>query len=275
MTENILELTNVSKYFELKEGFFNRKTQTVKAVENVSFVIPKRQTFAVVGESGSGKSTLANLIMKFTDVTQGDIRFKGESILTLTDNQLNTYRQQVQMVFQDPSSSLNPSKTLRQIIEEPMIIHKVGDAVSRKKRVEELLEVIRLPKSFIDRYPHTLSGGQKQRVGIARAIALDCDLLILDEPTSALDVSVQATIIQLLEEIQAEFGMTYFFITHDLALVKNFCDEAIVMKSGEIIERGPVKAIFNHPQEDYTKKLIKAIPVISKEEEDFLASIGV
>lgn len=275
MTETILELKHVTKHFEIKEGFFNRKTQIVKAVENVSFAIPKKQTFAVVGESGSGKSTLANLIMKFTDVTQGDILFKGKSILNFNNTELNKYRQQVQMVFQDPSSSLNPSKTLSQIIEEPMIIHKVGDATARKKRVEELLEVIRLPKSFKDRYPHTLSGGQKQRVGIARAIALDCDLLILDEPTSALDVSVQATIIQLLEDIQEEFGMTYFFITHDLALVKNFCDEAIVMKSREIVERGAVQGIFNHPQEDYTKKLIKAIPVISKEEEDFLASIGV
>lgn len=275
MTETILEIKNVTKNYEMKEGFLNRKVHVVQAVKNVSFKVQKGQTFAVVGESGSGKSTLANLIMKFTDVTQGDILFKNQSLLNLTPQDLNKYRQQAQMVFQDPSSSLNPSKTVRQIIEEPMIIHNIGDYNSRGKRVEELLEIIRLPKSFIDRYPHTLSGGQKQRIGIARAIALNCDLLILDEPTSALDVSVQATIIKLLEDIQSEFGMTYFFITHDLALVKNFCDKAIVMKSGEIVERGLVQEIFNQPKEEYTKKLIKAIPVISKEENEFLDAIGV
>ena len=177
------------------------------------------------------------------------------------------------MVFQDPASSLNPRKTLRQIIEEPLIVHNIGTPQERQKRVDRLLDIVELPASFAKRYPHTLSGGQKQRVGIARAIALRPPLILLDEPTSALDVSVQAKIVTLLENIQKEFQLTYFFITHDLALVRNFAHDAIVMNRGKIVEQGTVEEIFRNPRDPYTRKLLKAIPVVGPQEEAYIASI--
>lgn len=270
----LIKVENVTKVYQTYKGFFgNRPGPAVKAVNNVSFDLERGKTLAVVGESGSGKTTLANMILKFEPITEGDILFNGESIQTIGPDSIKAFRRQVQMVFQDPASSLNPSKTLAQIIEEPMIVHGVGDSQSRKERVRELLDIVELSDNFADRYPHTLSGGQKQRVSIARAIALQSELIVLDEPTSALDVSVQATIIELLEDIQQDFGLTYFFITHDLALVRNFAHDAIVMKDGELVESGPVADIFANPQEEYTKKLLKAIPAVTPEEEAYLAAL--
>ncbi len=273
MSEVILEVRQAKKYFPIRSGLFNKETKLVKAVDDVSLKVERGKTLAVVGESGSGKSTLANLIMKFETLTEGDILFKGRSIEEIGAKDIKQYRRDVQMVFQDPSSSLNPTKTLAQIIEEPMLIHGIEDSASRKKRVAELLEIVKLPANFADRYPHTLSGGQKQRIGVARAIALNSELIVLDEPTSALDVSVQATVIELLEEIQRELGLTYFFITHDLALVRNFAHNVVVMQNGKVVERGEVDDIFTNPTDPYTRKLIKAIPVVGPEEEAYLESI--
>ena len=274
MSELVLEIKDLTKIYQTKKNWFSQDNpKIVKAVDNVSFNLERGKTLAVVGESGSGKTTMANMILKFESITEGDILFKGRSIQEIGKQDIKQYRHDVQMVFQDPSSSLNPSKTLADIIKEPLIIHQIGDENSRNKRVKELLDIVELPADFAGRYPHTLSGGQKQRVGIARAIALNSELIVLDEPTSALDVSVQDKIILLLERIQKEFNLTYFFITHDLALVRNFAHDAIVMKEGQLIERGSVEDIFRNPQQEYTRKLLKAIPVVTPEEEAYIASL--
>ena len=273
MSEILLEVKHAKKYFDIKSGLLKKTSKVVKAVDDVSFTLEKGKTLAVVGESGSGKSTLANLIMSFETLTDGEIFFKGQPIEDIVRKNVKKYRRDVQMVFQDPSSSLNPSKTIGHIIEEPMIIHEVGNHSERKKRVAELMDLVQLPAEFLNRYPHMLSGGQKQRVGVARAVALNSELIVLDEPTSALDVSVQAKVIELLEEIQEELGLTYFFITHDLALVRNFAHDVLVMNKGKIVERGTVEDIFTSPEDPYTKKLLKAIPTVGPEEEAYIQSI--
>lgn len=275
MSDAILEVIHVKKHFPIRSGLIKHKIQNVHAVDDVSFSVEREKTLAVVGESGSGKTTLANLIMKFEDMTDGDILFNGESIKGITNQTVKEYRRSVQMVFQDPSSSLNPSKTLEQIIEEPMIIHGIGNNASRKKRVAKLMDIVELPASFAKRNPHTLSGGQKQRVGVARAIALNSKLIVLDEPTSALDVSVQAKVIELLEDIQKELGLTYFFITHDLALVRNFAHDVVVMNKGKVVEKGTVDEVFTNPKDPYTLNLLRAIPVVGPEDEAYLAELGV
>lgn len=269
----ILEAFGLTKEFVVKGKGRNEK-KIVHAVNEISFSMQRGKTLAVVGESGSGKTTLAKMIMRFEDITLGEIQFNGTDISQIKGkNSIKQFRKQIQMVHQDPTSSLNPSKTIRQIIEEPLIVHQYGDAKARLAKVEELIQVVELPMSFLDRYPHTLSGGQKQRVGIARAIALDSELIILDEPTSALDVSVQAKIIRLLEDLQERYELSYLFITHDLALVKNFADDVIVMQLGNLVEQGSVDDIFYHAKEDYTKKLLKSIPVVEPAEQAYLDSI--
>lgn len=273
MDDYILKVNNLKKYYPIKKGLFKKSSDYVKAVDDISFNVKRGRSLAVVGESGSGKTTLANTIMKFESITAGQIFFNGTLINDIPKDKIKGYRRNVQMVFQDPSSSLNPRKTLSQIIEEPLIIHNIGDRKSREKRAHELLSIVQLPEAFADRYPHTLSGGQKQRVGIARAIAMKPEFIILDEPTSGLDVSVQAKIIKLLEDIQKEFNLTYFFITHDLALVRNFAHDAIVMHKGKIVEKGTVEEIFKNPKDLYTRRLIKAIPVVGPEEEAYIDSI--
>lgn len=273
MDDYILKVNNLKKYYPIKKGLFKKSSDYVKAVDDISFNVKRGRSLAVVGESGSGKTTLANTIMKFESITAGQIFFNGTLINDIPKDKIKGYRRNVQMVFQDPSSSLNPRKTLSQIIEEPLIIHNIGDRKSREKRAHELLSIVQLQAAFADRYPHTLSGGQKQRVGIARAIAMKPEFIILDEPTSGLDVSVQAKIIKLLEDIQKEFNLTYFFITHDLALVRNFAHDAIVMHKGKIVEKGTVEEIFKNPKDLYTRRLIKAIPVVGPEEEAYIDSI--
>lgn len=273
MEEIILEFQNVKKHFKGSRSIRGGADPIVKAVDDVSFQVRKGKTFAVVGESGSGKTTMARMIMKFEELSEGKIFVKGTDISTLKGRELKEYRKNVQMVHQDPTSSLNPRKTIRDIIEEPLIVHRCGNANERLKKVRQLIEVVELPENYINRYPHQLSGGQKQRVGIARAIALNSELIVLDEPTSALDVSVQSKVIELLNTIQEEFHLTYFFITHDLALVRNFADYAIVMKLGQLVEYGGVKDLFEHPGNDYTKRLLRSIPVLSQEEQDYLERI--
>ncbi|MFA6939979.1 MAG: ATP-binding cassette domain-containing protein [Clostridiaceae bacterium] len=273
MEDNILEVKNLKKYYPVKTGFFQKTSKYVKAVDDISFIVKRGRSLAVVGESGSGKTTLANTIMKFESITSGVIYFNGKLVNDISKDNIKNYRRNVQMVFQNPSSSLNPRKTLAQIIKEPLIIHNIGDKESRNKRVAELLSIAELPANFAERYPHTLSGGQKQRVGIARALAINPEFILLDEPTSGLDVSVQAKIIKLLENIQKQYNLTYFFITHDLALVRNFAHDAIVMNEGKIVERGNVDDIFKNPTDSYTRKLIKSVPVVGPEEEAYINSI--
>lgn len=269
----ILEVQGLKKEFIVKTKNRGEK-KIVHAVNDISFTMKRGSTLAVVGESGSGKTTLAKMIMRFESITAGKILFNGTDISQIKGKEaIKAFHKQIQMVHQDPTSSLNPSKTIRQIIEEPLLVHKYGDAKQRLEKVRELIQVVELPLDFLDRYPHMLSGGQKQRVGIARAIALDSELIILDEPTSALDVSVQAKIIHLLEELQEKYQLSYLFITHDLALVKNFSDDVIVMQLGNLVEQGNVEEIFYHAQETYTKKLLKSIPVVEPAEQEYLDSI--
>lgn len=273
MQDHILQVDHLKKYYPIHKGFFNKKVSEVKALDDISLTVERGTTIAIVGESGSGKSTLAKTIMKFESITDGVIHYNGVDISTIREESMKQYRKNIQMVHQDPSSSLNPRKTVRQIIEEPLIVHRYGSKEERLKRIKELMEIVDLPVNYIKRYPHTLSGGQKQRVGIARAISINSEFLILDEPTSALDVSVQAKIIALLEGIQEKFNLTYFFITHDLALVRNFASKVVVMQKGKIMELGDVETIFNNPQNHYTKKLLKSIPVVGEEEQAYIDSI--
>ena len=276
MSDTIVKFNNVCKYFGGGKNLLGHEKKLVKAVDNVSFEIERGKTFAVIGESGSGKTTMAKLLMKFEIPTKGSITLDGKDISTIqSKTELKKYRQKVQIVHQDPTSSLNPRKTLKEIIEEPLIVHQYGDKDSRLKLIRELMDVVHLPQSFLERYPHMLSGGQKQRIGIARAIALKSPIIILDEPTSALDVSVQSRVIELLQSIKEQYNITYFFITHDLALVKNFADDVIILQQGNLVEHGTVDEIFRNPKRSYTKKLLKAIAVVNPEEQAFLDRISI
>jgi peptide/nickel transport system ATP-binding protein len=230
----------------------------VRAVDGVSFTIPAGGVYGLAGESGSGKSTIARMIMGLTAPDKGDILIDGVSILGQQD------RGRVQMVFQNPGASLNPRRTVGQSILVPLAAH--GFAGDRKARIGDLLDMVQLPRNFADRYPHELSGGQKQRVAIARALAVSPRLLVLDEPTSALDVSVQARVIDLLEDLGRQLGLTYLFISHDLSLMRNFAQTVGILYLGKIVETGPVAPVFEHPQHDYTRLLLASVPVISAEE---------
>lgn len=274
MSDAIVEFKGVSKYFGGGKTLLGQEKRTVKAVDDVSFTIQRGRTFAVIGESGSGKTTMAKLLMKFELPTSGSITVDGVEISGITKGPaLKEFRKKVQIVHQDPTSSLNPRKTLKEIIEEPLIVHGMGNRKERLDTISHLMHVVHLPQDYLSRYPHMLSGGQKQRIGIARAIALNSPLIILDEPTSALDVSVQSRVIELLRSIKYEYKITYFFITHDLALVKNFADEVIIMQKGTLVEQGTVDSIFSHPTRQYTRRLLKAIAVVNPEEQAFLDRI--
>jgi len=268
VSEPLLEVDDLEKYFPVKSGIIKRTSDHVKAVDGVSFDIARGETLALIGESGSGKSTVARTIIGLTGATGGTVRFDGEDITNATDEQLARLRSRVQMVFQDPTSSLNPRRTIGKSLAVPLKARGVATSDLRE-RVVELLERVELNDEYWNKYPHELSGGQKQRVNIARALAVEPELLLLDEPTSALDVSVQAKIITLLEELQAEFGLTYLFITHDLSLVRNFADETAVMYLGEIQERGPTEEVFQRPRHPYSRALLSAIPVTTDEEEAY------
>jgi peptide/nickel transport system ATP-binding protein len=252
-----LEIRDLVKTYPVRNAF-GRVSGQVRAVDGVSFTIPAGGVYGLAGESGSGKSTIARMIMGLTAPDQGDILIDGVSILGKQD------RGRVQMVFQNPGASLNPRRTVGQSVLVPLAAH--GFAGDRKARIGDLLDMVQLPRNFADRYPHELSGGQKQRVAIARALAVSPRLLVLDEPTSALDVSVQARVIDLLEDLGRQLGLTYLFISHDLSLMRNFAQTVGILYLGKIVETGPVAPVFEHPQHDYTRLLLASVPVISAEE---------
>lgn len=258
--EILVSVSNLKKHFPMEKGLLGRKTEYVKAVDGVSFSIPKGQTFGLVGESGSGKTTLGKTLLRLYEPTDGTVEIDGHDIAQLSKQELRSYRKRIQIIHQDPTSSLNPRMSVKDIIETPLKIHDIGDSESRLKRVRELLETVNLSADFMYRYPAQLSGGQKQRVGIARALAPDPEFIVLDEPTSALDVSVQAQIVTLLDRLQEEFDLTYLFISHDLPLIKNVSDQVGVMYLGNLVEVGPVDSVFADPKHPYTQSLLSAIP---------------
>ena len=233
----------------------------MKAVDGVTFSIPEGKTLGLVGESGSGKSTTGYCILQLIRPTDGSIRFQGKELTTLKGEQLRKTRQDMQIVFQDPYSSLDPRMTVGNIVSEPLEVHGMGTRRSRTETVRRLLEVVGFNPNFTNRYPHEFSGGQRQRIGIARALALNPKLIVCDEPVSALDVSIQAQILNLLKDLQRDFGLTYLFISHDLAVVRTMADEIAVMNQGKLVEVGPAEQVYSHPKEEYTKALFTAVPV--------------
>ena len=258
-----LELQNISKIFPgQRQGMFGR-SEGFKALDDVTLSVKKGASFGLVGESGSGKTTLTRCILRLESLSAGKVLFNGADIHRLSAQQMRRKRARMQIVFQDPYASLNPRMTIHDIIAEPMVIHHetVGlTAKARTERVVELLGQVGLRSEHLFRYPHEFSGGQRQRVGIARALAVKPELLILDEPTSALDMSVQAEVLNLLHQLQQELGLTYFFISHDLGVIRYICDEVAVMYRGRIVEKGPVNEIFETPKNEYTRMLLEAIP---------------
>lgn len=261
MNEPILEVSGLKMHFPVKDGIMLRTSKFNKAVDDVSFHIMPGETLGLVGESGCGKSTLGRCIARLYQPTAGSIKFEGNEITGLGSRALMPYRQHIQMIFQDPMESLNSRHTIGDILEEPFIIHKIGDKVSRKKRVKELLEIVGLPARSVSRYPFEFSGGQRQRICIARSIALNPKLIICDEPVSALDVSIQSQILNLMNDLQQEFNLSYLFIAHDLAVVKHISDRIAIMYLGRIAESGEGQEIYKNPLHPYTRSLMSAIPV--------------
>ncbi|WP_394162340.1 ABC transporter ATP-binding protein [Galactobacter valiniphilus] len=252
--EVVLSAKNIAIDYKVKSGVF-------RAAEGVSFDVAAGETTALVGESGSGKSTVAKAVLGLLPTAEGELRVQGRDLSRLRGKEAKLARRAIGVVFQDPAASLDPRFPIGDCIMEPMVVHKVGSKADRVARAKELLAAVKLPADVLNRYPHELSGGQKQRVGIARALVLDPTVLIADEPTSALDVSVQATVLEMLKEIQADFGFACLFVSHDLAVVDHLADNVVVMKRGQVVEQGPTERVLHFPQEDYTKELLAAAPV--------------
>ncbi|HVI86273.1 MAG TPA: dipeptide ABC transporter ATP-binding protein [bacterium] len=262
----LLEVRNLRKYYPVTKGFiFQRQVGAVKAVDDVSFFIRKGETLGLVGESGCGKTTTGRVILRLQEPTHGEALFEGRDIFKLGKEELRRLRRDMQIIFQDPYSSLNPRMTVGDIIGEPLEIHKLARGKEKVRRVQELLEVVGLSPYHANRYPHEFSGGQRQRIGIARALAVNPKLIIADEPVSALDVSIQAQVLNLLEELQKEFGLTYLFIAHDLSVVKHISDRIAVMYLGRIVELAAADELFSNPQHPYTEALLSAVPIPNPE----------
>jgi ABC-type oligopeptide transport system ATPase subunit len=261
MSQPLLEVSDLHKVYTRASGWPGRAAHVVKAVDGVSFQVRERETFGLVGESGCGKSTVARCILRLTKPSDGRITFEQRNLLAVKGAELKKLRRELQIVFQDPYSSLDPRMTIRATLLEPFEIHRVGNRQDRDKRVRELLDLVGLPENALTKYPHEFSGGQRQRVGIARALALSPKLVVADEPVSALDLSIRAQVINLLADLQEQFGLAYLFIAHDLTLVRHVCRRVAVMRQGKIVELADAEELFKNPLHPYTQKLMEAIPV--------------
>ena len=259
--EPLLSVHDLKVHFPVKGGVLRRTVDVVKAVDGISFDIPRGKTVGLVGESGSGKTTTGRAIARLVPITAGSVHYQGRDLATLSRRDFFAYRKKIQVIFQDPFGSLNPRMTIYSIIAEPLEIHfKEWSKSQKRARVADLLEKVGLSAEFMQRYPHQFSGGQRQRIGIARALAVEPDFIVCDEPVSALDVSVQAQIINLLQDLQDELGLTYLFIAHDLAVVEHISDQVLVMTEGKIVEQASAAEIYSNPQHPYTIKLLEAVP---------------
>ena len=258
----LLEVTDLHKHFPIRSGILiERKVGEVKAVDGVSFEVKAGETLGLVGESGSGKSTTGYCVLQLLKPTSGSVRFEGVELTDLGREALRKMSREMQIVFQDPYSSLDPRMTVGDIVGEPLIVHGIGTRKDRSVRIRELLDVVGFNPGFTNRYPHEFSGGQRQRIGIARALALSPKLIVCDEPVSALDVSIQAQILNLLKDLQQDFGLTYLFVAHDLAVVRTMSDRIAVMNKGKLVEIGPAEEVYTNPKDDYTKALLSAVPI--------------
>ena len=260
MAETLLEVRNLKKYFPLRGGLFKRHVGDIKAVDGVSFRITAGESFGLVGESGSGKTTIGKTILRLVEPTDGDILFEGQNLCALSPEEMRRRRADMQMIFQNPYSSLNPRMKVKDIVAEPMVIHNRANGRALDNNVRHLVKLVGLMEDHLYRYPHEFSGGQRQRIAIARALALEPKMLILDEPTSALDVSVQAQVLNLLLNLQKRLGLTYLFISHDLSVIRYMCDRVAVVYLGRIMEIGDVGTIFENPAHPYTRALLSAMP---------------
>lgn len=256
----LVEINNLKKHFPAAHG------QVVRAVDGVSFNIQKGETFGLVGESGCGKTTVGRCLLRLIEPTSGEINFDGQNLLSLGKREMRALRRRLQIVFQDPYSSLNPRMKVGDIIAEPLLVHSIGNKAERKNRVAELLKVVKLDPDYANRYPHQFSGGQRQRIGIARALALNPDFIVADEPVSALDVSVQAQVVNLLQDLQEQFGLTYLFISHGLAVVEHISTRVGVMYLGKLVELAPAQELYQNPKHPYTQVLLTSIPLPDPEQ---------
>jgi oligopeptide transport system ATP-binding protein len=267
MSEALLEVTDLVKHFPIKSGLLiDRTIDYVRAVDGISFAVAGGETLGLVGESGSGKSTACRAVLQLLKPTSGSVRFEGREIAGLGRRELRPLRREMQMIFQDPYASLNPRRRVGQIVGYQLKIQKVASGKELRTRVEALLERVGLSPEHYNRFPHEFSGGQRQRIGIARALALEPKLVICDEPVSALDVSIQAQIVNLLDDLQDELGLTYVFVAHDIGVVRHISDRIAVMNHGKIVETGEADQVCEHPRDDYTKKLLEAVPIADPKE---------
>ncbi|WP_342506083.1 dipeptide ABC transporter ATP-binding protein [Sporosarcina sp. FSL K6-2383] len=260
--EVILQVTDLKKHFPIKNKVLSKGSTAVRAVDGVSFEVFKGETLGIVGESGCGKSTMARVIIQLLQKTEGTIEMDGRRIDSLTGKELKKVRRDIQMVFQDPYASLNPKWTIGRTLLEPLKVHKIGSKKERKEKITDLLNAVGLNETYAERYPHEFSGGQRQRIGIARALVLNPRVIVADEPVSALDISVQAQVINLLKDLQDEFGLTYLFITHDLSVVQHISDRVLVMYLGKVVEISTTENLFKNALHPYTQALISAVPEV-------------